>query len=115
MFALFGLLVAFTFSGAASRFEDRRHLIAAEANAIGTAYLRLDLLPSDAQPPLRELFLRYLDARFAVYRQIEDVSAVEESARRERAVAVDDLEAGGERRLNGRTRRRKRRSFCYRR
>ncbi len=54
MFALLGLLVAFTFSGAASRFEDRRHLISEEANAIGTAYLRLDLLPSDAQPPLRD-------------------------------------------------------------
>ena len=72
MFALFGLLVAFTFSGAASRFEDRRDLIAEEANAIGTAYLRLDLLPADAQPPLRTLFLRYLDARFAAYRRADD-------------------------------------------
>ena len=90
MFALFGLLVAFTFSGAASRFEDRRHLIAEEANAIGTAYLRLDLLPSDAQPQLRELFLRYLDARFSVYRQIEDEAATEsllaESARLQSAI-----------------------------
>ncbi len=77
MFALFGLLIAFTFSGAASRFEDRRHLIATEANAIGTAYLRLDLLPSDAQPQLRDLFLRYLDARFSVYRQIADEADTE--------------------------------------
>jgi len=71
-FALFGLLVAFTFSGAASRFEDRRHLITAEANAVGTAYLRVDLLPSDAQPALRELFRRYLDVRYEVYRQASD-------------------------------------------
>ena len=47
---LLGLLLAFTFSGAASRFEARRQLVADEANAIGTAYLRVDLLPSDAQP-----------------------------------------------------------------
>ena len=44
IFALFGLLVAFTFSGAAVRFDSRRALIADEANAIGTAYLRVDLL-----------------------------------------------------------------------
>ncbi len=46
VFALLGLLLAFSFSGAASRFEDRRHLITAETNAIGTAYLRIDLLPA---------------------------------------------------------------------
>ena len=49
MFTLLGLLVAFTFSGAAERFEGRRHLIVEEANDIGTAYLRVDLLPADAQ------------------------------------------------------------------
>ena len=38
MFALFGLVVAFTFSGAASRFNEKRILIAEEANAIETAY-----------------------------------------------------------------------------
>ena len=37
MFTLLGLLVAFTFSGAAERFEGRRHLIVEEANDIGTA------------------------------------------------------------------------------
>ena len=45
VFALLGLLMAFTFSGAYSRFDVRRQLIVQEANAIGTAYLRLDLLP----------------------------------------------------------------------
>ncbi len=45
VFALLGLLIAFTFSGAYSRFDARRQLIVQEANAIGTAYLRLDLLP----------------------------------------------------------------------
>ena len=74
-FALLGLLIAFTFSGAASRFQDRRDLIADEANAIGTAYLRLDLLPGDVQPPLRELFRRYADVRATVYEQALDEAA----------------------------------------
>ena len=59
VFALLGLLMAFTFSGAASRFEGRRLLIDTEANAIGTAWLRIDLLPAETQPPIREMFKRY--------------------------------------------------------
>lgn len=67
VFGLMGLLLAFTFSGAASRMEHRRDLIAQEANAIGTAYLRLDLLYPPAQGPLREAFRHYLDARLAYF------------------------------------------------
>ncbi len=76
IFALLGLLLAFTFSGAASRFEDRRHLITAETNAIGTAYLRIDLLPADAQPALRDLFRRYVDVRLATYHDVKGEDAV---------------------------------------
>ncbi len=72
IFALLGLLIAFTFAGADSRFEDRRHLITDEANAIGTAYQRVNLLPADVQPVMRELFGRYVDARLAVARQPGD-------------------------------------------
>lgn len=75
VFGLLGLLITFTFSGAASRFEDRRHLITEEANAIGTAYLRLDLLPPEPQPALRQLFTRYLKIRTDVYRNAEDATA----------------------------------------
>ena len=56
VFALFGLLLAFTFSGAVERYDHHRQLIVEETNAIGTAYLRLDLLPPAAQPALRQLF-----------------------------------------------------------
>ncbi len=75
VFALLGLLIAFTFSGAAARFDDRRALIVQETNAIGTAYLRLDLLPADTQPALRELFRLYRDARLEVYRKLPDIEA----------------------------------------
>ena len=77
LFGLLGLLIAFTFSGAASRLEARRHLINEEANAIGTAWLRLDLLPADAQPEVRELFRQYLDSRLLTYKKIPDIPAVE--------------------------------------
>lgn len=76
VFALLGLLIAFTFSGAAARFDARRHLIIDEANAIGTAYLRLDLAAPEAQPGLRELFRRYLDKRLETYRLVPDLDAV---------------------------------------
>ena len=72
VFALLGLLLAFTFSGAASRFEDRKWFINSEANAIGTAYLRIDLLPEEAQPPLRDLFRQYVDLRATVYQGAEN-------------------------------------------
>ena len=75
VFGLLGLLLAFTFSGAASRFDTRRQQVLEEANAIGTAWLRLDLAPSDAQPPLRDLFRRYVDSRLEAYRRLPDIEA----------------------------------------
>src|SRR5262245_46785594 len=66
-FALLGLLLGFAFSNALGRFDARRAMIVDEANAIGTAYLRLDLVPADDQPALRHLFRAYLDARIGVY------------------------------------------------
>ena len=86
VFGLLGLMLAFTFSGAASRFEHRRHLITEEANAIGTAYLRIDLLPGDAQPQMRELFRHYVDARLATYLDAEDLTATR--ARLDESVAM---------------------------
>ena len=75
VFGLLGLLVAFTFSGAATRFDARRHLVIEEANDIGTAYLRLDLLPAEARSQLQDLFRQYLDARLATYQNVVDVEA----------------------------------------
>ena len=74
-----GLLIAFTFSEAASRFDTRRQLVVEEANAIGTAYLRLDLLSASAQVALRESFRRYVDARLDVYRKPSDIAAAKQA------------------------------------
>jgi hypothetical protein len=86
VFALLGLLIAFTFSGAASRFDTRRQLIVQEANAIGTAWLRIDLLPAGAQPELRDLFRRYLDSRLAVYQKMPDMEAAQVELRKANAL-----------------------------
>src|SRR5688500_2720349 len=75
VFGLLALLIGFTFSSAASRFDGRRQLIADEVNAVGTAWLRIDLLPAEPQPAIRDGFRRYLDARLAAYRAIPDLSA----------------------------------------
>lgn len=75
VFGLLALLVGFTFSEAAQRFDHRRELIIEEVNAIGTAWLRIDLLPTEAQPAIRDAFRRYLDARLAAYRRLPDVEA----------------------------------------
>ena len=70
VFGLMGLLLAFSFSGAVSRFETRLQLIVQETNAIGTAWLRVDLLPEAAQPEIRNDFRAYLDARLAFYKKL---------------------------------------------
>jgi hypothetical protein len=72
IFALFGLLLAFTFSGAVTRYDAHRALLAEETNAIDNAYLRLDLLPPAAQPPLRQLFRDYVTSRLGLYRSVSD-------------------------------------------
>jgi hypothetical protein len=78
MFTLYGLLLAFTFSEATSRFDLRRELIVDEANAIETAYLRLDLLAPNSQPAMRKQFREYLDSRLEVYRRMPDIKAAQE-------------------------------------
>jgi hypothetical protein len=82
LFALLGLLVAFTFSGAQDRLDHRRELIVREANAIGTAYLRLDLLPAASQPMLRDEVRKYVDSRIAYYQQLLDLRAAPDLRRR---------------------------------
>jgi hypothetical protein len=73
VFGLLGLLIAFTFSSAAARFQERKQQITQEANAIGTAYLRMDLVAPAAQAELRDLMRRYADMRIVTYSNVIDV------------------------------------------
>jgi hypothetical protein len=67
VYGLLALLMGFSFSGAATRFDQRRDLVGQEANALGTAWLRLDLLPAEKQGAVRGAFRRYVDALIAAY------------------------------------------------
>ena len=58
---LLALLTGFTFSLAIERFESRRQLVLEHANAIGTAYLRVQLLPEPHRTRLSGLIVRYTD------------------------------------------------------
>jgi len=82
IFAVWGLLLAFTFSGAANRFDERRSLVGQEANDVGTAYLRLDLLSPKAQEPLQQLFRQYLETRLETYQKASDEAAWKETLAR---------------------------------
>lgn len=66
VFALFGLVMAFTFCGAASRFNEKRMLIAEEVNTIETAYLRLHLVSQPARSEIQE-FRQNVDSRLNTY------------------------------------------------
>jgi hypothetical protein len=62
---LLALLLGFTFSMAATRFEARRLLVVEESNAIGTSYLRTDALPEPSGHEVRALLRQYVDVRLA--------------------------------------------------
>lgn len=68
---LLALIIGFSFSMAVSRYDQRKTYEEAEANAIGTEFVRADLLPADAATRIRALLVRYTDQRIAFYRQDE--------------------------------------------
>jgi hypothetical protein len=64
---LLGLIIGFSFSMATSRYDQRKNLEEAEANTIGTEYVRADLLPSADAVKVRALLRNYLDQRVLFY------------------------------------------------
>ena len=64
---LLGLLIGFSFSMAISRYDQRKNYEEAEANAIGTEYVRADLLPPGDRARVRELLRMYVDERVLFY------------------------------------------------
>ena len=65
---LLGLIIGFSFSMAVTRFDQRKTYEEAEANAIGTEYLRADLLPAADAARVRELLAKYIEQRVAFYK-----------------------------------------------
>jgi hypothetical protein len=64
---LLGLLIGFTFSMGVGRYDQRKNYEEAEANAIGTEYVRADLLHAADAAKVRELLRTYLDQRVLFY------------------------------------------------
>jgi hypothetical protein len=65
---LLGLIIGFTFSMAIARYDQRKNYEEEEANAIGTEYVRADLLPAADAAKVRSLLTNYLVHRIANYR-----------------------------------------------
>ncbi len=80
---LLGLIIGFSFSMATGRYDLRKNYEEAEANAIGTEYVRADLLPAQDASKIRAQLVKYLDLRIQFYRtrsrrelqQINDATA----------------------------------------
>jgi hypothetical protein len=64
---LLGLIIGFSFSMAISRYDQRKNYEEAEANAIGTEYVRADLLPNENAQKVRQLLKLYLEQRILFY------------------------------------------------
>jgi len=65
---LLGLIIGFTFSMATTRYDQRKNLEEEEANAIGTEFVRVDLLPADAAARAKTLLIHYTDLRVQFYK-----------------------------------------------
>jgi hypothetical protein len=64
---LLALIIGFSFAMAVTRYDQRKNFEEAEANAIGTEYVRVDFLPVEDAAQVRELLRRYVDQRVAFY------------------------------------------------
>ncbi len=80
VFALMGLLLAFTLSGALQRYDERRALIIHEANAVSSAYDRLGMLDELSKTELRAKLKTYVAERLELYRLPAGFSVVEDTS-----------------------------------
>lgn len=64
---LLGLIIGFSFSMATTRYDLRKTYEESEANAIGTEYIRADLLPAADGSRVRDLLRQYTDLRIRFY------------------------------------------------
>jgi hypothetical protein len=64
---LLALIIGFSFSMAVTRYDQRKNYEEAEANAIGTEYVRADLLPLEHAAQARQLLRKYLEQRVSFY------------------------------------------------
>lgn len=80
---LLGLIIGFTFSMAIGRYDQRKNLEEEEANAIGTEYLRVEMVPDPDAKEIQSLLRRYLDQRIVFYRSLDQAEQQETSVEAE--------------------------------
>jgi hypothetical protein len=83
---LVSLFLGFTFSMAIDRYDGRKELVVKEANAIGTAYLRTQMIDEHHGEVARELFKKYVDARLEFFDAGADAQAIERAEEKTRSV-----------------------------
>lgn len=72
---LLGLIIGFSFSMALGRYDQRKTYEEAEANAIGTEFLRVELLPAETAAAAKALLREYIQQRIAFYEERDDALA----------------------------------------
>jgi hypothetical protein len=95
---LLALIIGFSFAMAISRYDQRKNYEEAEANAIGTEYVRADLLPPADGAKVRDLLKSYLDQRVLFYetrdeRQLGQIAAKTVQLQNELWSAVQNIAA----------------------
>lgn len=95
---LLGLIIGFSFSMAVGRYDQRKNYEEEEANAIGTAFVRADLLPGTQAAKVHTLLARYVDQRLLFYvtrdpQALAQVNAVTEQLQSDLWSAVRDAAA----------------------
>lgn len=79
IFGLLGLLLGFSFAMAIARFEQRKALVLEESNAIGTTWLRTQLLPEPQRTEIAKLLKRYVDVRLSFHHAGADQEMLDEA------------------------------------
>ena len=92
---LLGLIIGFSFSMAISRYDLRKNYEEEEANAIGTEYVRADLIPTSGAAALRIELKNYLDLRILFYRTRDEIELRQISADTTRLAGRDVVRSSG--------------------
>lgn len=76
LFAILGLMLAFTFGMSLTRYEKRIDIMVEESNNIGTAVLRADLYPEEYRQQFRADFKQYVEVRIAYFAAGSDTGKI---------------------------------------
>jgi hypothetical protein len=78
MLGLLALLLGFTFAMAISRFDSRKQVVLEEANAIGTTFLRAQVMPEPHRKEISNLLRQYVEVRLEFYHSGIDTQKIEQ-------------------------------------